>query len=994
MEYYMVLQQDLREQIAKKQIVAVLGTGISKATSGGSDVADWVGLLKSGIRRCQEVIPGIHPEWGNRQTTLIASGEVNDLLSCAEEISTKLKKFGGEFDVWLRETVGSLVPVNPDIIYALAELGIPIITTNYDTLLEEVMDVPALTWNEPNKIQRWLRDDPSGIVHLHGVWSNPESVVLSIRDYERLRIQDHIQDLMKAVQFTRSFLFIGFGSGLNDPNFSALLKWRQRILGGSEYRSFRLALAKNLENTQQQHLPNENIHVLSYGTEYEHLATYLRSLGNRPIQPQSTRNNPQVTSVLSYTIQSLQVRYQNHNLPAKLFSNLVGRSRDLQSLLSKLSFRYHDRILYVSGIGGVGKTSLVLEAAYRCLGENEGNISASDIPFFDVIVFSSAQLTKLTSQGITSIPESDLHRPMRTLQDLCVDIANTLKKFGLKFTDPIDQISSLKAFLGSGTYRILIILDNFETLETSYTYEIINFLREIEGNYVKVLITTRISDTHHIHLKELPEEASLEIIHSLIGEKNCLVTTEFPRQLNEVCRGIPLAMNYAIGLLTLDNNCERVLAKINDHRNDLVRYCFDKLLEEIEQENPIAYEMLMTLIMSSHGLTQENLLLILNKRNFQLGDPHYYLRLLYRCSLIFEDQGFIKMLPLTRNYLLSKFEDHRNLEQEFRSNWVSHYIDIANRNGGEDQGEYHEKYDVIDREWKNFKEVFDWCHQKRKYIEAQNLWKHLCRFAYLYGYWSDRLNWSSYLMDMAIQKGDNAFLAELKSACAWLKLLREGEKNLLQAEILLNEAWTLQQACEPHIKKVIIINKAVLYTRMNRFDKAKFWFDKYLVICKEKPKDANLEKRLRIRFLLYWGESCYRQSKVEADLAKSSKLLKTAQKLNELVVKEANEINWLRLKVKAHERLACFALKAEDFDKAQEILHAWYPTATRNRDYRRMAFFERDFALLEIGRENYLEARNWAFQAAEKFKDLEMDGRYEDMQRLIVNCDVKLNLST
>ena len=43
---------DLREQIAQRQVVAIVGTGVSTGATGGAETASWIGLLSDGIARC------------------------------------------------------------------------------------------------------------------------------------------------------------------------------------------------------------------------------------------------------------------------------------------------------------------------------------------------------------------------------------------------------------------------------------------------------------------------------------------------------------------------------------------------------------------------------------------------------------------------------------------------------------------------------------------------------------------------------------------------------------------------------------------------------------------------------------------------------------------------------------------------------------------------------------------------------------------------------
>jgi hypothetical protein len=77
---------------------------------------------------------------------------MDDLLSAAEKISRKLgAPKGGEFHRWLRETVGDLEVKDRAVLESLRDLGIPLATTNYDNLLEDITGLPPVTWRDGSR---------------------------------------------------------------------------------------------------------------------------------------------------------------------------------------------------------------------------------------------------------------------------------------------------------------------------------------------------------------------------------------------------------------------------------------------------------------------------------------------------------------------------------------------------------------------------------------------------------------------------------------------------------------------------------------------------------------------------------------------------------------------------------------------------------------------------------------------------------------------------
>ncbi|MGH8898515.1 MAG: SIR2 family protein [Egibacteraceae bacterium] len=275
-----LLVSDLASQIADGQVVAVVGAGASIAASGGARAASWTGLLTTGVRRCEQLVPGLPAGWGERVRGEIGSGDLDDLLSAAEKVTRKLGgRRGGEYRRWLRETVGSLDLPHSAMPSAVAGLGVPLVTTNYDGLLEQVTDLDPVTWRDGPRVQRVLRGDEQGIVHLHGHWGEPESVVLGIRSYQDVLGDAAAQALLRALATFRSFLLVGFGAGLGDPNFAALRSWMAAAHGGSEYRHYRLVLDDEVEALGAEHDPRERVVCVGYGARHEDLAGFLRGLG-------------------------------------------------------------------------------------------------------------------------------------------------------------------------------------------------------------------------------------------------------------------------------------------------------------------------------------------------------------------------------------------------------------------------------------------------------------------------------------------------------------------------------------------------------------------------------------------------------------------------------------------------------------------------------------------------------------------------------------------
>jgi hypothetical protein len=284
------LRKDLRDEIAEGRVVVVVGAGVSIGATKGASVASWDGLLKDGIQRCVDL--GLKPkEWSDFCQGLMKTGGTEALIMVAELITSELGGLkSGEFKGWLKESVGSLSIKDAALLKAIENIGAPIVTTNYDNLLEQVTGLSYVTWNQSHKLYDFIRDKRQAIVHLHGHWDEPESVVLGVRSYEDILGDEAAQNALRVLLSTRTLLFVGVGvtGGLSDPNFEALRKWIARVYHTSTHRHYVLVKDDEVEAARSL-LPLEGrILPLGYGPQHSDLAGFLQKLAPSSLPPPET----------------------------------------------------------------------------------------------------------------------------------------------------------------------------------------------------------------------------------------------------------------------------------------------------------------------------------------------------------------------------------------------------------------------------------------------------------------------------------------------------------------------------------------------------------------------------------------------------------------------------------------------------------------------------------------------------------------------------------
>jgi len=345
------LERDLRQAIADGSAVIVVGCGVSIAASGGAEAAQWVGLLRKGATLCRD-LGERSSAWLDRQLHAINSGDVREMISAAERITEALGgPTGGEFQRWLAETVGSLEVYDPGVIEAIRDLRVPILTTNYDTLIEDVTGADTVTWQDASRILSILNArDLDSVVHVHGCWKRPDSVVFGDLSYAKVTGDPGLQAALHAAYAMRSLVFVGFGAGLGDPNFASLFAWVEGALAGARHRSFRLVDVDAVDTGSGSTLLEKRLAQVHYGRR-EDLGKFLR--GMSPPAAAGGMSPPAA------------VERRNRSLPRSVHPRIervrcIGRDAERDAVVVNLLVK--DAAILILGSSGIGKTTLALAA--------------------------------------------------------------------------------------------------------------------------------------------------------------------------------------------------------------------------------------------------------------------------------------------------------------------------------------------------------------------------------------------------------------------------------------------------------------------------------------------------------------------------------------------------------------------------------------------------------------------------------------------------------
>ncbi|MDZ7962618.1 MAG: tetratricopeptide repeat protein [Aulosira sp. DedQUE10] len=679
----------------------------------------------------------------------------------------------------------------------------------------------------------------------------------------------------------------------------------------------------------------------------------------------------------SYSIPSRDFSYTSpfHNLPARS-NEFIGRKEELTRLLKYLFEDHASPIITVDGIGGVGKTALVLEAAYRCLAAKDSRKS-SKTPNFDTIIFVSAKENDLLPIGIVERLEA---QKMQTLADIYKAIAFTLDERWI--TQYLDENHLERVKQIFKLHRTLLIVDNFETLSAEESHKVLGFLKCLPRE-VKSIITTREQKTIDvdIRLDNLPEEDSLTLIRQQIQEKALTLTEQDIQKLAISCRGVPLVIVYAVGRLANSITLDTVLEDLQSATSDLAHFLFKKSVEELKGKP--AYKVLMSLAIFRKAPLYNALIEVAGLQTEPPSVARSALERLQQLSLVRQQDGRYKILPLTREYAYAELKDNLDFEKEAREVWFNWYLNFAKEHGGDDWGEWHNQYDWIDEEWENFLALLDWCSSQKQHSKVKELWQFLNKCANLYGHWVDRENWLTWLIESSQRRGDWGHFVQVTTALSWTLILRESPQNLAKADKLLQEAWKLREQTKLSVQYVLAENIAVLRIRQEKFEEAREWFDVYKKLITEAALDDKEKQRSEIRFQYYNAEILYRKKKYNE-----------AKILYQHVVEKAEEIDWRRFVANSQNWLATIAIKQNELNEAERLLSICLPVAERNKDQRRTACCQYTRARLEKVRGNIEKAIEWAKKALDRFERLGIERDAEEARSFLTELELGASVTS
>lgn len=245
-------------QIEPERCVLVLGSQLAAAalalSEGVPAALSYAMVVEIGMQRMLELEGVENMEEKARKQSLMLNAYELEPSFAASKVVDSLREHG-VYQKWLEELFGSLLalPMHRNQGGVVAELsslqekGVLLVYTYYDTILDSALNTAPVLLSDEEAVRGWASHQTPGLLHVHGAYSQPDSVQCDCVNYRQLVGEACGAQLLREVCRNRSVIFLGFDGEFFDP---FLFKFSRTFLSSSQPPPLLLSLAPKLQSLE------------------------------------------------------------------------------------------------------------------------------------------------------------------------------------------------------------------------------------------------------------------------------------------------------------------------------------------------------------------------------------------------------------------------------------------------------------------------------------------------------------------------------------------------------------------------------------------------------------------------------------------------------------------------------------------------------------------------------------------------------------------------
>ena len=180
-------------------------------------------IVEGGIKRSLELENFSSNEAKKRKEMLLLNAYELEPAFAAYKVLEALKQHN-EYDSWMTETFCHSKDYNFDgtssptlqYILSLRREGVRLIYTHYDDLLARALGLPVVLMEDEEGARKWSQGFPA-LLHLHGIFSRPQSMKIDCLCYNSIVGGGKTADIVREQFQSRAVLFLGFDEPFVDP---------------------------------------------------------------------------------------------------------------------------------------------------------------------------------------------------------------------------------------------------------------------------------------------------------------------------------------------------------------------------------------------------------------------------------------------------------------------------------------------------------------------------------------------------------------------------------------------------------------------------------------------------------------------------------------------------------------------------------------------------------------------------------------------------------